>query len=169
MTRTRPGLTLEWGSTLGAFVMIGDQDIAENKHKQRVFVRISPRQANFNYSCNNQMLIWAALWLNYSNHGVGRWDEITFGLIEARNGNKSKWNCPMRCKCYCRNYQTQLPPRDVFISVCLTTNPIPVRSQIKVFSLTQRGESSAPFKVDRSESGQTMLGDNLRHNDCHAS
>ena len=70
----------------------------------------------------------------------------------------------MRCKCYCRNYQTQLPHRDVFISVCLSTNPVPVRSQIKLFSLTQRGESSAPFKVDRSEFGQTVLGDNLSHN-----
>ena len=55
------------------------------------------------------------------------------------------------------------------LSVCLSTNPVPVRSQIKLFSLTQRSESSAPFKVDRSECGQTVLGDNLSHNGCHAS
>ena len=69
--------------------MIGDLDIAKNKHKQGLFVRISPRQVNL--SCNNQMLIWAAFMIKITAiMSKGRWDEITFGLIEARNGNKSK-------------------------------------------------------------------------------
>ena len=36
-------------------------------------------------------------------------------------------------------------------------NSIRIRSQIKVFSIPQRGESSAPFQVDRFKI-QTMLG-----------
>ena len=50
------------------------------------------------------------------------------------------------------------------------TKPIRIRSQIKVFSIPQRGESSAPFKVDRSESDPDnnagTSGDTMA---CHAS
>ena len=50
------------------------------------------------------------------------------------------------------------------------TKPIRIRRQIKVFSIPQRAERSAPFKVDRSESDpDNNAGTSQDTMACHAS